>query len=229
MDFNNRILALLFTWGDTPVYLTESLLATWIVMGVLILFTAYVNLRMRKFKGVPTGFQNVVELLVDTMHGFAKETLGEELEPLGAYFFGVFAFVLASNYSALFGLRPPTSDLATTGALAIGTFILCHFFGIRKKKGQYFKAYLEPMVPFLPLNIIDIFTKPVSLAFRLYGNILSGIIIVGLLYNMLPIVCRFLLPNVAHAFFDIIVGAIQTYIFTILSMTFIREIASKEE
>jgi len=226
MDFTNRNLGVLFTWGDTTVYLTETFLATWIIMGVLFLLTIYTNIRLRKFKGVPTGFQNVIEFLVETMQAFVLDTIGVEMVHLGGYFFGAFVFILMSNYSGLLGFRPPTADLATTGALALITFFFCHYYGITRRKGKYFKSYIEPMAPFLPLNIIGAVSRPVSLAFRLFGNILSGIIIMGLIYNMAPVLLRFILPDVLHLYFDILVGAIQTYVFTVLSMTFIREIAT---
>jgi F-type H+-transporting ATPase subunit a len=223
VDFGNKNLSVLFTWGDTTVYLTETIFATWILMGLLFIFTIFVNIRLRKFKGVPRGFQNVIEALIDMMRKFASETLGEELEQLNGYFFGAFTFILTSNYSGMFGLRPPTSDLATTGALALITFSFIHGLGFAKQKGKYLKSYIEPVALFLPINLIGELAKPLSMAFRLFGNMLSGVIIGGMIYNMLPFVLRFMLPNVAHLYFDILVGALQSYVFVILSMTFIRE------
>jgi len=187
-----------------------------------------VRIRLRKFKPVPRGFQNVIETLTDMMRNFARETLGEGLDFLGGYFFGAFAFILASNYTGLlpFNLRPPTADLATTGALGLLVFILIHGTGIVRQKGKYLKSYIEPMPLFLPINLIGEIAKPLSLAFRLFGNILSGLIIAAMLYNLLPIALRFILPDVAHIYFDILVGALQTYVFTTLSMTFINIKAS---
>ena len=228
MDFGNKNIAVLFEWGDTTVYLTESIFATWVVMALLILFTIYVNIRLRKFKVVPTGFQNVVELLVETMRNFAADSLGKELESLNGYFFGLFAFLLVSNYIGMFGLRPPTSDVATTGALALITFGMIHSLGIKKGLGGYLKSYIEPNVVFLPINLIGEISTPISLAFRLFGNILSGVIIGGMIYNMLPRVLQFFLPTVIHAYFDLMSGALQAFVFTVLSMTFIRQKAGDE-
>lgn len=229
MDFGNKNLSVLFTWGDKTVYLTETIFATWIVMGILFIFTIFVNIRLRKFRGVPRGFQNVIEALIDMMRKFATETLGEELEQLNGYFFGAFTFILVSNYSGMFGLRPPTSDLATTGALALITFFFIHGLGLTKQKGKYLKSYIEPVALFLPINLIGELAKPLSMAFRLFGNMLSGVIIGGMIYNMLPFVMRFMLPNIAHLYFDILVGALQSYVFVILSMTFIREKSTNQE
>ena len=225
MDFTNKNLMPLFTLGDTTVYLTQTLLATWVVMAILITFAIIVRIRLRKFKGVPKGFQNVIETLVDMMRKFARETLGDDLEHWGAYFFGAFSFILLSNYISLLplNLRSPTADLATTGALALITFALIHGLGIYKQRGKYLKSYIEPIVFFLPINLIGELAKPLSMAFRLFGNILSGVIIAGMIYNMLPIALRFILPAITHTYFDVLVGALQTYVFTMLSMTFINQ------
>jgi F-type H+-transporting ATPase subunit a len=192
-------------------------------MGILIAFAVIVRIRLASFKNVPRGFQNVVEAMVDMMAGFAKSTMGEKLEGLGGYFFSIFAFIILSNYSGLFGLRPPTADLATTAALALSTFVLIHGMGIYMQKGRYFKDYLSPSPIFLVLNVVGEISKPVSLAFRLFGNVLGGVIIMGLIYQMLPLVLRFVLPDILHAYFDIFVGALQAFIFTVLSMTFITQ------
>ena len=226
MEFGNRNLSVLFTFGDTTIYLTETLLATWIVMGVLILFALVVRFRLRSFKNNPAGFQNVIETMVESMQSFVRENLGEEMESWGGCFFSVFAFVLASNYSGMFCLRPPTSDLATTGALGLFVFALIHGIGLSRQKGKYFKSFFEPSPIFLPINLISELAKPLSLAFRLFGNILSGVIIAGLIYSMLPLALRFLLPNIAHVYFDVMVGALQAYVFTTLSMTFVKQKAS---
>ena len=228
MDFTNRNLWVLFEWNGEVYYVTQTLLATWIIMAVLIIFTVIVRLSIRSYKAVPRGFQNVMESIVDLMQGFARSTMGPELEKWAGYFFGVFIFIIVSNYSGLFGLRPPTADLATTGALALLTFVLIHCIGVRRMGRKYWKSYFQPIIFFLPLNIIGEISKPISLAFRLFGNILSGVIIVGLIYNMIPFALRFILPNIVHAYFDLFVGALQAYVFTVLSMTFIVQKASED-
>ena len=229
MDFTNKNLAVLFEWGDTTVYLTESIFSTWVVMGILILFTIIVRIKMRSFKGAPTGLQNFIELAVEMMGNFAKDTIGEELHMLHGYFFGVFAFILTANYSGMLGFRPPTSDLATTGALALLTFFFSHFLGIIRLKGQYFKSYFEPIVVFFPINVVGKIAEPVSLAFRLFGNLLSGVILLGLVYELFPLVMRFVIPVPLHGVFDLFSGGLQAYVFTVLSMTFIRQTATTED
>ena len=140
------------------------------------------------------------------------------------------AFILFSNYSGMIlpWIRPPTTDLATTVPLALSTFMLIHIMGIKMQGKKYFKAYLEPNFLFLPINIIGELAKPFSLSFRLFGNILGGLIILELMYSMLPFVMRFILPNIGHIYFDLFAGALQAFVFTMLSLTFIHQKAGAD-
>jgi len=223
VDFTNKNLAVLFKIGDTTVYFDETLRTTWIVMGILVLFAIFVRLKLSGFKSIPSGFQNVIESLVEVMSNFVKSTMGADAEVFGGIFFSIFAFILCCNYSGLLGLRPPTADLATTGALALLIFFMIHFFGFRKQKKKHIKSFFEPYPIFFPINLVGELSKPISLGFRLFGNILGGVIILGLVYEMFPLVMRFVLPNILHAYFDVFAGALQSFIFTILSMTFIQQ------
>jgi F-type H+-transporting ATPase subunit a len=223
MDFSNNNLWVLFTWKGTTVYVTQTLLSTWIVMGVLLLLAVIVRLRLSSFKTVPGRAQNVIEALVETMANFTKSTMGEGFEGFGGYFFGIFAFILLSNYSGLVRLRPPTADLAVTFALGLATFLVIHITGIRRRKWGYLKSFIEPNPVFLPINLISEISQPISLGFRLFGNMLGSVVIVNLVYYMLPWFLRFIFPDILHAYFDIFAGALQAFIFTVLSMTFIKQ------
>ena len=210
--------------------MTETLLATWVVMGALIIFAVIVRIRIKHFKDVPSGLQNVVEMAAEAINNLVKSTMGEKFEFMSGYFFSIFAFILVSNYSGLIlpMLRPPTTDLATTIPLALSTFLIIHFMGMRMRGKKYFKAYLEPIPLFLPLNIIGEFAKPLSLSFRLFGNILGGLIILELMYSMLPLAFRFILPGIGHIYFDLFAGALQAFVFTMLSLTFIYQKAGSD-
>lgn len=223
LDFTNKNLWVLFEIGGEKIYVTQTIRNTWVVMGVLIVVALIVRASLSKFSNIPRGFQNVVEALVETMDNFVTTTMGKSLEGFGGYFFSVFTFILVSNYSGLLGMRPPTADVATTAALASLTFILIHVTGFRVRKGKYLKSFLEPVAIFLPINIMGEIAKPISLTFRLFGNVLSGVIIMGLIYKMVPLVFRFVLPSVLHLYLDVFVGALQAFIFTVLSMTYITQ------
>ena len=228
IDISNKNLWVLFELDGETVYITQTMLATWFVMAALIVAAVFVRIKLKSFKEIPSGFQNIVEAAVETIANLTRTNLGEKFDFLGGYFFSVFFFIIASNYSGLVGLRPPTSDVSTTLALAVTVFILLHFFGIKTRKGQYFKDYLSPFFLFLPMNIVGEFAKPVSLGFRLFGNILGGMIILEIIYS-LPVFIRFAMPSALHAWFDLFSGGLQAFVFTILSMTYLSLQTSTDE
>ena len=226
ISIENRNLWLLFRINDTDIYATETMLATWIISVVLIIFAIFARIRVKSFKDIPSGFQNLLEIAVESLDSLVRSTVGEKLDYIGGYYFGIFAFILMSNYSGLFGLRTPTSDLTTTIPLAMTTFIIIHTLGLREQKGNYFKQYIRPNPIFLPINLIGEISKPISLAFRLFGNMLGGVIILEFVYTLLPVFLRFLLPDILHAYFDIFASTLQAFVFTVLSQTFIQFIAA---
>ncbi|MCC8014653.1 MAG: F0F1 ATP synthase subunit A [Eubacterium sp.] len=221
MDFGSNYIELQL--GSFSFRLSETIITTWIIMAGLIIFALIVRHKLNKFEDVPkTGFQNFIEMIVESMDNFVAGNMGEKYRYFGNWFFGVFAFILISNLSGLLGFRAPTADLGTTAALALTTFVLIHFMGIITGKLGYFKGYFEP-VPFLvPLNIISEIATPVSLSFRLFGNLLGGTIIMGLVYSI-PMVIRVWVPAFLHIYFDVFSGCLQTFIFVMLSMAFIGD------
>lgn len=222
MDFNNHVLGTFELFG-MQFRFTETIRNTWIIMAILIAFAIVVRIKLRKFKDVPeTGFQNFVETIVDVMDSFVAGNMGEKYKYFGNWFFGVFTFILFANLFGLLGFRAPTADLATTACLALTTFFLIHFMGIFTAKGGYFKSYLEPIPFLLPINIISEIATPVSLSFRLFGNILGGSIIMGLVYSLPPYI-KVGIPAVLHVYFDVFAGCLQTFIFVMLSMAFIGD------
>ncbi len=221
MDFGSSFIPVQI--GGFSFRLTETIMDTWVVMAVLIILAIVVRIKLNKFTEVPeSGFQNFIETIVESMDSFVEGNMGKKFKYFGNWFFGVFAFILLSNLSGLLGFRPPTADLATTAALALTTFVLIHFMGIFTAGKGYFKGYLEPIPFLLPLNIISELATPVSLSFRLFGNILGGSIIMGLIYT-LPVIVKLLVPAVLHIYFDVFAGFLQTFIFVMLSMAFIGD------
>lgn len=221
LDVKNHVICEnLFGTGFRVTYTTMN---TWIIMGVLILFAIIVRIKLRNFKQVPeSGFQNFVETIVEAMENFVGSNMGEKYKYFGNWFFGVFCFILISNLIGLLGFRAPTADLATTACLGFSTFFLIHFMGIVKGRGGYFKGYFEPFPFWFPMNIISELATPVSLSFRLFGNILGGSIIMGLFYT-LPAYVKVGIPAALHIYFDIFAGFLQTFIFVMLSMSFIAD------
>lgn len=212
--------------GFGPTYLfdlfgipiSETVFSTWIIMAVIMIA---VSLAVRNFKTVPSGVQNFVEMLIDGINGLVKQTMGEHRMNFAPYMGTLLIFIAFANISGLFGLFPPTADINTTLALAMMTFFAIHFFGIKSKGGGYFKGFLEPMPFLLPLNIIGELATPVSLGFRLFGNVLGGMIIMTLLYNALGLMALVPIPAVLHVYFDLFSGLLQSFIFTMLTMVFV--------
>lgn len=208
--------------GGVEIWITRTIFNTWVIMLALIAFAVFTRFMLRRFREVPTGFQNAVEAVVEVFDNFVRNSAGERLMFLGNWFFTVFIFIFAANISGIVGLRPPTADWATAFAFALATFILVQTTGLKFRKGEYIKRFFRPHPVFFPLNLIGELARPISLSFRLYGNVLAGFILMTLVYSITPIYVRFGIPVVLHAYFDLITGALQTYIFCILSLMFIR-------
>lgn len=204
------------------IWITETIVNTWIVMLVLILIALFARSKLKHFKEIPTGSQNAIEAVIEMFDGFVENTLGRKLAYIAPWFFMVFMFLLFSALLSIFGLRAPTADWATTFALAFASFVLMLVMGFKHQKGTYLKSFFEPHFIFFPLNLIGEMAKPVSLSFRLFGNMLSGTIILTLYYGLMPYLTQIGIPALLHAFFDVVFGALQTYIFVILSLMYVK-------
>lgn len=212
---------------DVEIWITESIFNTWIIMAILIILAIIVRIKLNSFKVIPTGFQNVIESVVEIFDNFVTNTMGEKLSYVAPWFFMVFMFVLSSSLFSTFGLRAPTADFATTFALAMATFVMMVVLGVKHRKGKYLKSLFEPNIVFFPINLIGELAKPVSLSFRLFGNMLSGTIILTLWYALLPTLLQIGIPAALHAFFDVVMGFLQTYIFVIISLMYIKGAAEE--
>ncbi len=196
----------------------ETILMTWIVMAVLIIFAF---LATRKIDFIPNPFQVVGELIVTAMYDLTKDALDEEL---GKKYFPLictlFLFLILCNWlGAIPTLVEPTKDLNTPLALGIMGFVIAHYSGI-KAKGfkKYLKEYMEPVFFMAPLNIIGELAKVVSISFRLFGNIMGGAIIILVVSHL---IYSLILPPVLVAFFSLFIGTIQAFVFTMLTLVYI--------
>lgn len=208
--------------AGTEVWITETIFNTWIIMGILIVLAIIARIKFNSFKEIPTGFQNAIEIIIEMFDNFVTNTIGKKLSYIGPWFFMVFVFLIASCFFSTFGLRAPTADFSTALALAGASFLLMIFMGVRHRKGEYLKDLFEPNIIFMPMNVISELAKPVSLSFRLFGNMLSGTIILTLYYALTPYLVQIGVPALLHGFFDAIIGALQTYIFVIMSLMYIH-------
>ena len=218
-DFMIHGLAKINFFGQ-EVYLTTTHVSLLIICAILIALAVVVRLKLKDTDGKPGSLQNVIELAVEMLDGMVDGSMGAKGKGFRNYLGILFTFILLSNLSGLFGLRPPTADYGVTLALGLITFFLVQINNVRYNKFGAVKELFEP-VPFLfPINFIGEIAVPISLSLRLFGNILAGTVIMGLLYGLLSKVA-FIWPGALHAYFDVFSGAIQTYVFCMLTMVFI--------
>ncbi len=204
------------TWN-----LTESVIVQWIVMAIILVICLVLGTGL---KVVPTTRrQALAEWLVTFVNDMVDGSMGEKYKSYRPYIGILLVYVILCNLISLLGLRAPTADVSVTGTLAIITFFMTQYN--RAKTGKlkgYLKSFIDPLPFMLPSNIIGEISNPVSMALRLFGNMVAGMVIGGLIYwalgNVMPPV---VIPAVASLYFDIFSGVIQAYIFTMLTMSYI--------
>ena len=173
---------------------------------------------------------NVLELLVETLDNLVKDNMGRVLAPRFRNYIGVlFMLILTCNLSGLFGLRPPTADYGITLPLALITFVMIQYQGFKWQKMNKIKGLFEPIFLFFPVNLISEFATPISMSLRLFANILSGTMMMALIYVLLPKVATLVWPAALHAYMDVFAGALQAYVFAMLTMVFIANAADIED
>ena len=221
-----------YSFFGHEVWITTSHVCILIVMLIIIGFAIAANLAMKKATEVPTGFQNGVELMVEKLDGMVDSPMGKNAPRFYNYIGTIFIFILLSNISGLLGLRPPTADYGVTLPLGILTFVLIHFnqFKYQKLKDIWVDmcSPLPPWLPiWFPINLISEIAVPVSLSLRLFANVLSGTVMMALVYGLLKWFAV-LWPAALHVYFDLFSGAIQTYVFCMLTMTYINNAIGSE-
>lgn len=169
----------------------------------------------------PTGIQNIAEMFVETLDGVVDNCMGKYSKKYKNYILTLMSFIFLSNISGLFGLRPPTADYGTTFGLAIITFVLIQYAAFKTSKLAVFTDLFKPIPLLFPINLIGEFATPLSLSLRLFGNVMAGTIMLALWYGLLPWFVKLGLPVFLHIYFDLFSGAIQTYVFSMLTMVFI--------
>lgn len=203
-------------FGGIPV--AESVVVTWIIMAVLLLGSIIL---VRNLKVENVGKKQVVlETVVGGLYNFFYDLLGEDGKGYIPYLMTVGLYIGVANMIGLFGLKSPTKDVGVTGALALMSIVLIEFSGVHKKgvKG-FLKSSAEPIPLMLPMNILEIFIRPLSLCMRLFGNILGAFVIM----ELIKIVAPLLVPVPLSLYFDLFDGFIQAYVFVFLTSLFIKE------
>jgi F-type H+-transporting ATPase subunit a len=220
---------------DGKLFVTETV----ILGAILAVIIAVVLLWLAKdLHKQPSSKQMVAEIIVEFIYNLTRNTMGPHNIAFAPYIGTIFIFILMGNMLGLLGLRPVTTDVNTTFALSLLTFILIEYNSIKSMglKGKFlhmcapFPWYVGGLTMF-PLKIIEALSRPVSLGFRLFGNILGGFIVMELLFGALAGLSHFVglkfpafvavIPLPANFFFDMFEPVVQAYIFTMLTMVFI--------
>ena len=196
----------------------ESVFVTWLIMAVVILLCA-IFVRNLKVTNPGKG-QLLLETAVSGIYSFFEDILGEKGKRFIPYLMSVGIYIGIANLIGILGFKPPTKDINVTASLAILSIILIELSGVLAKGGRgWMKSFAEPMVVILPINILEIFIRPLSLCMRLFGNVLGSFVIMELLKMVVPAI----LPAVFSCYFDIFDGLIQAYVFVFLTALFIKE------
>lgn len=215
-------------FGQT-LWITTTHVCVLIVFLIISAFCIAAGHMVKHAKEIPTGFQNVVELIVEMLDKMTAGVMGKHAVRYRNYIGTIFIFILFSNISGLLGLRPPTADYGVTFALAIISFTLIRYNELKYQKlSGVLKGLCDPWPIWAPINIIGNLAVPISLSLRLFANILSGTAIMALIYALLSKIA-YVWPAALHVYFDLFSGAIQTYVFTMLTMTYIADACGSSE
>lgn len=203
----------MFTVG--PVAVTQPVVVTW---GLMVFLGLGGWLATRSLSLKPSVAQTIVETIVDVIEDQIRGTMRVAPEPYVPMIGSLFLFILSANWSSLIpGVEPPTAHIETDAALGLIVFFAILYFGVRALGPlEYLKTFAQPSFIMIPLNILETFTRTFSLIVRLFGNVMSGVFVVGIVLSLAG-----LLAPVPLMALDLLTGAVQAYIFTVLAMVFI--------
>jgi F-type H+-transporting ATPase subunit a len=205
-----------------PVQITGPVITTWAIMAVTGLFCWLATWRL-KLK--PGKIQAALELVVGAIDHQVEEVIRLDAAPFRAIVGTLFLFILIANWSSLIpGVEPPTARLETDAALALIVLVSSGYFGVRLRGASgYLKSFAEPSWAMIPLNIVEQITRTFSLVVRLFGNIMSGVFVIGIVLSLAGLLVP--IPLMA---LELLSGAVQAYIFAILGCVFIAAAVSGE-
>ena len=222
--------------GNLPI--TETMRNAWIVMLFIALLCMFLTHHMQK---VPKGKQALAEKAVQMIDNLVDGTMGPNSRQFSPYIATLLMFSFCGSLASLFFMRPVTGDLNTTLGWALITFVMIIFNNIKYKGlGGYLKGFLEPVFIMLPLNILSEVATPVSMSFRHFGNIAGGLVITTLLLGALQAASHMLLgflpvallqigiPGILSLYFDIFTSAMQAFIFSMLTMSYVGNARSTD-
>ena len=198
----------------------DTIVTTWFGMVLVIIFAIMAT---RKLQLKPRGAQNFFESFLEFIAGLVDGSLGIKGRVVLPFVATLFLFIFSCNLmSAIPMLEAPTSDINTTAGLALFVFIFVNGMMVYKHGFMnYIKHYFKPFVFFFPINIIETMAKPMTLALRLFGNILAGDVLLIVLNLILP--AWFPVPTIVWMMFSLFVAGVQAFVFTLLTISYLSE------
>jgi len=209
----------LFHLGPVPI--TAGVVVTWAIMTILVIGA---KLATRNLSLHPGRLQAALELIVETLDSQIRDTMRVEPGPYRGFIGTLFAFIFIANWSTLIpGVEPPTAHLETDAALALLVFLAVIYYGVQAGGVRgYLGSFATPTPLMIPLNFIESLTRTFSLLVRLFGNVMSGVFVVGIVLSLAGLLVP--IPLMA---LDLLTGAVQAYIFATLAMVFIASAVSE--
>ena len=213
-----------FTVNIAGIKIIAPIIYEWATMIFLIIASILLTRKMSTRN--PSKIQTLIEMLYSFLEGLVVGNVGEEYSNFIPVLGTMFMMLFILDTSGMLGFSEATSNLSVTAGFTIITFCIMHGNAI-KKNGvkEYFKGYARPYVPMILLNLMELFILPLSLCLRLFGNMLAAAIVVGLVYsglNSLNWACQLVIPIPVHLFFDAFDGIIQTIIFVMLTVMYMK-------
>lgn len=237
-----------FSSGGQEIFsISETVVTGWLIILLLFILMKWLT---SDLKVVPTSKKQVLaEWFVTFFNDLVKENLGANMMKFAPYIATIFTFALTGSLISIFGLRCVTADINTTGTWAVLTFILITYYKI-KSNGPvgYLKGFTQPVFVMTPLNLLSEVATPVSMALRMFGNISSGMIITSIVYAALTLLSNVIynaltlrigaleflpvfqigVPAVLSLYFDFFSSVIQSYVFIMLTMAYVKDAAGNE-
>lgn len=215
----------LVIWQWRFISLNATIIYTWLTMAILTLASWLVTRRLYTGEQLSRG-QNLLEVLVHTLRSQIREISQQETDKYLPFVGSLFIFIAAANLLGIIpGYEPPTASLSTTAALALCVFFAVHIYGIAQQGWRgYLGHYLKPTPLMAPFHIISELSRTLALAVRLFGNIMSGTIIVFLLLAIVPLIFP-----IIFKMFELLIGMIQAFIFAVLATVYIASATQAHE
>lgn len=204
------------TWFEIgPVPISGPVVVTWAIMALLVGLSVLIT---RRLALKPSPRQEVLELIVSAIDTQIRDTMQAKPGPYRALIGTTFLFVLTANWSSLIpGVEPPTAAIETDAALALIVLAAAIWYGIRTQGLRgYLGTFAEPSWVMIPLNVFEQISRTFSMIVRLFGNIMSGVFVVGIVLSLAGLLVP--IPLMA---LDLLTGVVQAYIFSVLAMVFI--------